>query len=470
MSDIQYSPTVDEFAPVSAASILFCCFLMKTAFSSLLETIPKTISSGLILVLAGLMSIPKHPTIHRIAKTFGIKSHDTLEQCVMHTSWTVARVMSSLINYLVTMLSGMPCFGYLIVDDVLCAKPYAKKLPYVYRDYDYVEGKYTMAMRIVFLCWSNGFITIPVGFALWHKASSRYLSENNLPYKSKNQLARELITKALEAKIPFSYIAFDCWYASKENLLFLKKKQVKFVTSLKSNAKVRFAITPQPTKKPGRPKRYDTINCHQLPERFSKRNCHKYPKLYGLRARRCLISLKGVTGSLVLVMVRNYSSSHLDMRTSLAKKQQRHPHKYILTNMMKLTTVEVVFSYQSRWNIEVFFRTLKQDFGLGRCMGRTVEHALRHLALISISYAGVEIYRTLLLRGELSNLSIGESKLALFSQLFSLKQEGQTLVISPVKILKNKELEILMELPYNGQSDNPYYSENLIKQAFLTSS
>lgn len=384
MSDIQYAPTVDEFAPVSAAALLFCCFLMKTVFTNLLETIPKTISSGLIVVLAGLMSIPKHPTIYRIAKTFGIKSHDTLEGCVMHTSWTVACIMSSLINYLVTMLSGRPCFGFLILDDVLCAKPYAKKLPYVYRDYDYVEGKYTMAMRIVFLIWSNGFIKIPVGFALWHKATSPYLRENNLPYKSKNQLARELITTAIEAKIPFSYIAFDCWYASKENLRFLQKKQVRFVTSLRNNAKIRFVITPQPTGKRGRPKQYDALTCNELSKRFPTNSCHKYPRLYDLRARRFLINIKGVSknplDSLALVMVRKYLSSHLDMRTSLAKKQQRHPHKYILTNMMARTTVEVVFAYQTRWNIEVFFRDLKQHFGLGRCMGRTIEHARRYLA------------------------------------------------------------------------------------------
>ncbi len=226
MPNYQYTPTVEEFANVSAAAILFSCFLIKTAFSSLLNAVPKTIASGLILVLAGLMSVPQHPTIHRVAKTFGIKSHDTLEQCVMHKSFQVGCIMSSLVNYLVTMLSGAPCFGYLILDDVLCAKPHAKKLPYVYKDYDYVNGKYTLAQRMVFLIWSNGFIKIPVGFALWHKASSAYLKEKNLPYKSKNQLARELIKKAVESKIPFDYISFDCWYASKENIRFILSHKV----------------------------------------------------------------------------------------------------------------------------------------------------------------------------------------------------------------------------------------------------
>lgn len=228
----QYTPTVEDFAHVSAAAILFGGFLCKTVFSSLLTFVPKTVASGLVLVLAGLMSVPQHPTIHRIAKSLGLKSHDTLERCVMHTIWTVASVMTSLVNYLFTMLSFAPSFGYLILDDVLCANPHAKKLPYVYKDYDYVNNKHTLAMRVVFLIWSNGFIKLPVGFTLWHKANSASLLENNLPYKSKNQLARELIQKAINSRIPFDYITFDCWYAGKDNLRFLLNLQVKFLTSL----------------------------------------------------------------------------------------------------------------------------------------------------------------------------------------------------------------------------------------------
>lgn len=146
MYQLKYTPTVEEFARVSAMAILFGGFLIKTTFSSLLVLVPKTVAYGLLLALAGLMSVPQHPTVHRIAKTLGIKSHDTLERCVMHKSWTVGCIMTALMNYLVAMLSGIPSFGYLILDDVLCAKPQAKKFPYVYKDYDYVNNKYTLAI------------------------------------------------------------------------------------------------------------------------------------------------------------------------------------------------------------------------------------------------------------------------------------------------------------------------------------
>lgn len=84
-----------------------------------------------------------------------------------------------------------------------------------------------------------------------------------------------------------------------------------------------------------------------------------------------------------------------------------------------------------------------------------------------MAYTGVEIYRTFLLADELDSLSIGESKLALFSQLFSFKQEGKTLVISAVNTINSRQLDILMELTHTGESDNPCWSEKLMKQAFL---
>lgn len=458
----QYTPTIEEFATVTAAAILFGWWLMRKLFPSLLRDLPDWVASGMIISISGVMSLPYRPTIHRIAKSFGIKSHDTLERCVMHTSWNVAIIMAGILNFLLTSVCGSPSMGYLILDDVLCDRRGGKKLPYVYKDYDYVNDRYTLAMRIVFLVWSNGLIKIPVGFALWHKSTSRYLREHNLPYKSKNQLARELIEEAIKGGIPFDYIAFDSWYSSKENLRFLLERGIKFVTSLRSNRKIRFVISPQPRGKRGRPKRYDTLSCKDLAERFPVRVFHKYGTLGGLRARGFDVNLKGV-GDLRLVMVRNYSNSHLEMRSCGARKKRRDPHKYILTNMKGLTVAEVVRRYQSRWQIEVFFRDLKQHFALGRCMGRKVESANRHIALICLGYVGVEIFKSRYLD---ASYSIGEAKLELAKQTFLIKQEGDEIEILPSHRMDKKVWNSLFESSPNGERDNLEKVESLMDQAF----
>ena len=89
-------------------------------------------------VIAGMMCIPKNQTIHRVAKQLGLASHDTLERTVMSKCWTAASIMSSLITFTLTYISGTPFCGYLILDDVIIPKRYAKKLAYVYWDHDYI--------------------------------------------------------------------------------------------------------------------------------------------------------------------------------------------------------------------------------------------------------------------------------------------------------------------------------------------
>ena len=77
MYRVQYTPTVEGFATVTAAAVMFGSLLIKQTFSSLVDGVPKHVASGLILVVVGLMSVAQQPTIHRIAHCLGIKSHDT---------------------------------------------------------------------------------------------------------------------------------------------------------------------------------------------------------------------------------------------------------------------------------------------------------------------------------------------------------------------------------------------------------
>lgn len=199
---------------------------------------------------------------HRVAKQLGLASHDTLERVVMQKCWTAADIMAALITYALTYISGTPFMGYLVLDDVIIPKRYAKKLAYVYWDHDYVNGKKIRCMRVVLLLWTNGYIKLPVGFALWHKKGSAFLTERGLDYRTKNELAMELIQK--DHHIPFEYLTFDSWYASRDNLKLLHKElHVNFVTALKCTTNIRFVRNTEPKekRKRGRPKRYDTLQC-----------------------------------------------------------------------------------------------------------------------------------------------------------------------------------------------------------------
>jgi hypothetical protein len=119
--------------------------------------------------------------------------------------------------------------GYIILDDTVVPKPFSRLVAGTYVDYDHTHKRHIRCHRIVVVIWTNGIICIPVAFAFWHHRD--FVRR----YRTKNQIARILIYYVVRCHIPFSYLAFDNWYASKQNLRLFDKLGIKFVTRLRKN-------------------------------------------------------------------------------------------------------------------------------------------------------------------------------------------------------------------------------------------
>ena len=457
------TPSPEEFAQVGAAAILLTYRLIFSVFPDLMTRMPDRVATGFIFVIAGIMCIPKNQTIHRIAKQLDLASHDTLERVVMEKSWTVANIMSTLITYTLTFSSGAPSMGYLILDDVIVPKRYAKKLAYAYWDYDYVNKKKIRCMRVVLLLWTNGYIKLPVGYALWHKKNSAFLTERGLDYRTKNELAMELVTRAVECHIQFEYLSFDSWYASRANLKYLHNDlHIKFVTALKCTTNIRFVIDAEPEKTKGDcSKRYDTLQCQILAERFPVTRCHPYKQI-DARAKGFSISFRCVSDQLKLVLVRNYAKSRY-LKGTVKGKKKRHPHKYILTNMTDLTVVEIVQRYRARWAVETFFRDMKQHVGLGRLKGRTVEHAERHIALALFAYVCLELTKDAFATSRLpkNKMTIGSVKLALSTHFVQCSETEEGIQVKPLSPMTRETFQQIQYRLKEGDTDNLLLEEIL---------
>ena len=89
---------------------------------------------------------------------------------------------------------------------------------------------------------------MPVGFQLIAK-TEHYLDKKTQKQKrrsptSKHQYCRELIQKAVENQIPFRFVLFDIWFASAENMMFIKHDQQRdFICPLKGNRKVALSLS-----------------------------------------------------------------------------------------------------------------------------------------------------------------------------------------------------------------------------------
>lgn len=73
-----------------------------------------------------------------------------------------------------------------------------------------------------------------MAFALWHKKGAKKR------YRTKNEIARVLLGRVIRKGIRPEYITFDSWYASRENMILIKRLGLQFVTRLKKNQKLSF--------------------------------------------------------------------------------------------------------------------------------------------------------------------------------------------------------------------------------------
>ncbi len=115
--------------------------------------------------------------------------------------------------------------GWLIIDDTVIAKQFAKKIENLAWIFDSKIGKSILGLNLILIAWSNGKITIPFAFKVYQKKNG----------KSKVDLACELIHYAKKLRIKPKYVVFDSWYGASQIFQEIKKCHWKFVTRLKGN-------------------------------------------------------------------------------------------------------------------------------------------------------------------------------------------------------------------------------------------
>jgi transposase len=118
--------------------------------------------------------------------------------------------------------------GWLIIDDAVISKTFAKKIESLAWVFDSKIGRSIVGMDIVAIIWSNGKINIPLGIRIYKPKSG----------KKKIDLAIDLLELAKKLKIRPLYVAFDSWYASEKLMKKIRGYSWHFVTRMKPNRKL----------------------------------------------------------------------------------------------------------------------------------------------------------------------------------------------------------------------------------------
>lgn len=250
--------------------------------------------------------------------------------------------------------------GVLLLDDSIEEKPYTDENELICWHWDHSKDRNVKGINFLTAFYATEKMNLPVAFDLVTKTEvyedPKTGKQKRRSSMTKNERYRMLLHVCVHNQIKFKYVLNDTWYASADNMKYLKRELGKeFIMPLKSNRKVALS---QDDKHRGR---YQAVSTLDLPEGVTSQIWLEEVEFPLLFAKQVFTNEDGSVGTLYLV------SSDLTL-----------PYD-------RLTKL-----YQKRWSIEVYHKSLKQNAGLEKSPTRTPTTQRNHLFASLCAYIKLE--------------------------------------------------------------------------------
>lgn len=255
--------------------------------------------------------------------------------------------------------------GVLIFDDTIEQKPYTDENEIICWHWDHSKGRNVKGINFITALYENQDQSLPVSFDLVEKTVF-YTDEKTGKLKrrsatTKNERFRQMLTQCVRNCIEFGYVLADSWFASSENMRFIKLDLDKdFILPLKANRKLALSAE---DKHQGHYVRVDTLVIE--PDTVQR------------------IYLKEVSFALLLckqVFTNEDGSSGV---------------LYLVTSDTTLDSDQIETYYKRRWKVEEYHKSLKQNASLAKSPTRTETTQTNHLfaSLLASLLAFVKLER-----------------------------------------------------------------------------
>jgi hypothetical protein len=254
--------------------------------------------------------------------------------------------------------------GVLIVDDSISEKPYTDENEIICWHYDHSVDRLVKGINFITVLYHVRGISLPVGYHLVEKTET-YLDKKTQTEKrrspvTKNEVYRDLVRQAVQNQIPFKYVLNDVWYASADNMLFIKHDMKRdFIMPLKTNRKVAVSLE---AKNQGCYVRVDTLELETDTVMTLYLEGVDFPLHL---VKQVFINEDGSTGTL-----------------------------YLVTSDPDLTYDQITTLYGKRWNVEPYHKSLKQNASLEKSPTRTETTQSNHFFAALCAYLKLEMLKS----------------------------------------------------------------------------
>ena len=167
--------------------------------------------------------------------------YQSLQYFFSESNWDIDKLNTKRVHILQSQLTtSSTSSGILAIDDTGCPKPYAKNTEGAKFQYCGPLKRNeicNVSVASAFLSDSRSFI---VNNKFYKPHSEFMFGKNDVDFKSKIQLAKELVYDALDKHIKFSCVATDSWYASVDFIESLHSKNIIYVSEIRDNRNILF--------------------------------------------------------------------------------------------------------------------------------------------------------------------------------------------------------------------------------------
>lgn len=252
--------------------------------------------------------------------------------------------------------------GVLILDDSVAEKPFSDENDIVCWHYDHAKQTQVKGINFMTALYHSSGVSLTVGFTLIAKTEVYFDKAGRAQRRSsvgKNEYYRTMLQHAVTNQIPFRYVMNDIWYSSAENMRFVKQTLPKdFIMPLKANRKVALS---RADKLAGKYVRVDALVLEPNAVRE--------------------IYLEGVEFPLLLskqVFVNEDGSSGV---------------QYLVTNDLTRRADGIATLYRTRWHVEPYHKSLKQNASLSKSPTHTVRTQTNHFFSALCGYIKLEVLK-----------------------------------------------------------------------------
>ncbi len=251
--------------------------------------------------------------------------------------------------------------GVIVVDDTIEEKLYTDENDIISWHHDHALGRHVKGVNILNFLYHNNGVSFPVSFDVVKKTKEVVDEKTGKTVrrseKTKNETMREILHSCVhDMHLVFSLVLADSWFSSCENMRFIKETLKKdFIIPLKSNRKIAVSLT-------------DKHRGH-----FTNIASLVFEENVPIEAY-----LEGVLFPVLL------------LKQVFTNEDGSQGILYLCASDTKSEAETITKSYQKRWRIEEYHKSLKSNAGLAKSPTQTVRTQINHFFAAMVAFVKLE--------------------------------------------------------------------------------